>query len=42
LVARQAQARAEFRRKLAEAEARMTSEKRDKVRAAFGLGTRAA
>ena len=37
-----AQARAEFRRKLAEAEARMTPEKRDQIRAAFGLDTRAA
>lgn len=37
-----AQARAEFRRKLAEAESRMTPEKRDKVRAALGLDTRAA
>jgi F0F1-type ATP synthase membrane subunit b/b' len=37
-----AEARAEFRRKLAEAEAQMTPEKRDKVRAAFGLDTRAA
>jgi hypothetical protein len=37
-----AQAREEFRRKLAEAEARMTPEKRDKVREAFGLDTRAA
>jgi hypothetical protein len=37
-----AQAREDFRRKLAEAEARMTPEKRDEVRAAFGLDTRAA
>jgi hypothetical protein len=37
-----AQARAEFRRKLAAAEARMTPEKRDRVRAAFGLDSRAA
>lgn len=32
-----AEARARFRRKLAEAEARMTPEKRAAVRAAFGL-----
>ena len=37
-----ARARAEFRRKLADAEARMTPEKRDRVRAAFGLDSRAA
>ena len=37
-----AEARAEFRRKLAQAEARMTPEKRDEVRAALGLDTRAA
>jgi hypothetical protein len=37
-----AEARAAFRRKLAAAEARMTPEKRDKVRAALGLDSRAA
>ena len=37
-----ARAREEFRRKLADAEARMTPEKRDRVRAAFGLDSRAA
>jgi hypothetical protein len=37
-----ARAREEFRRKLAAAEARMTPEKRDRVRAAFGLDSRAA
>jgi hypothetical protein len=37
-----AQARARFRRKLAEAEARMTPEKRAEVRAALGLDARAA
>lgn len=37
-----ADARARFRRKLAEAEARMTPEKRAKVRTAFGLDTDAA
>jgi hypothetical protein len=35
-------ARVEFRRKLADAEARMTPETRDRVRAAFGLDSRAA
>jgi hypothetical protein len=34
------EARAEFRRKLAAAGARMTPEKRDRVRAAFGLDSR--
>jgi hypothetical protein len=37
-----AQARARFRRKLAEAEARMTPEKRAEVRAALGLDAPAA
>jgi hypothetical protein len=37
-----ARAREEFRRKLAAAEERMTPEKRDRVRAAFGLDSRAA
>lgn len=37
-----ADARAAFRRKLAAAEARMTPEKRDKVRAALGLDSQAA
>jgi len=37
-----AEARAEFRRKLAAAEARMTPEKRDRVRAALGLESQAA
>jgi hypothetical protein len=37
-----AEARAQFRRKLAAAEARMTPEKRAEVRAALGLDTRAA
>ena len=37
-----ARAREEFRQKLAAAEERMTLEKRDRVRAAFGLGSRAA
>jgi hypothetical protein len=37
-----ADARARFRRKLAEAEERMTPEKRAEVRAAFGLDASAA
>ncbi len=37
-----AAARERFRAKLADAEARMTPEKRAKVRAAFGLGADAA